>query len=327
MLTYWCPSRCACCYVFSGPAAGSDDTEMSADFALDCWRSVGALAGANAKIHITGGEPFGRYGRLKDILVRAALKKDRPEQNGLCRLEKIETNAGWCEDQTQVRQRFQELTALGVRKVQISTDIYHQEYVPIERVRLAARIGAEVLGPDGIQVRWRDFLENPVNLAELAGPQRRSAMAAALAHRSERLLGRAANELANLFELKHLDDFVEMNCRPNLLGARHVHVDGAGNVFIGTCIGIIAANIKESRMSLDQIWRKFDPREHPIIAVLIEHGPAGLLEPAKEFGYQPLENGYASKCHLCYELRRFLYKNKAFGSALGPRQCYGLCEK
>ena len=71
MLTYWCPSRCACCYVFAGPDAGREETEMSVELAVACWRDIRELAGQRGKVHITGGEPFGNYERLKRILQAA----------------------------------------------------------------------------------------------------------------------------------------------------------------------------------------------------------------------------------------------------------------
>ena len=316
MLTYWCPSRCACCYVFSGPEAGSPETEMSVDLALQCWQALCRLGGERGKIHLTGGEPFGDFERLEQILQAAC-------EQGLTGLEKIETNAYWCDQQSLIRKRLKRLRELGLQKLQVSTDVYHQEYVPIDWVCFAISIGQEILGSQGVQVRWRDFVANPVLVGEMDESQRAEAFRQALSQRPERILGRAAENLANLFPLRSYEHFADKNCVRNLLGARHVHVDGAGNVFSGTCVGLIVGNILTGENGgLDELWRQFDYRQHPIISVLVEKGPVGLLKIARELGYRP-RVGYASKCHLCYDLRRYLHKKGKYSAYLGPAVCYG----
>jgi len=286
LLTYWCPSRCACCYVFAGPDAAEDATEMSVETALGCWAAIKRLAGARGKVHITGGEPFSRYDRLREILHRAH----------------------WCTDEQVVRDRLVDLKELGLTKLQISTDVYHQEHIPIDRVRLGAKVAAQVLGPQGLQVRWRDFLDAPVLVGDLPAQQRAAAFRTALSHRRERLLGRAAAQLVSLLPSSNYESFAEINCARNLLGAQHVHIDGAGHVFSGTCMGIITAKLfGQEAKSLDELWCGFDWREHPILSVLVRAGPVGLLDLAMPLGYRP-SPGYAGKCHLCYEIRRFLYR-------------------
>ena len=321
MLTYWCPSRCACCYVFAGPDAGREETEMSVELAIACWRGVRELAGQRGKVHITGGEPFGNYERLKRILQAACEER-------LGGLEKIETNAYWCTDDKLVRRRLAELKEIGLTRLQVSTDVYHQEYIPLERVERVVRIAHEVLGETGIQVRWRDFPAEPVLVANMSGSQREAAFSAALAKRRERLLGRAADELVNLFPLRSYKKNAEYNnCYKALLGARHVHIDGSGNIFCGTCIGIVAGRIDlKKRVSLTEIWRGFDYRENPIFSVLAEQGPVGLLEQAVKLGYQ-VRAGYADKCHLCYDIRRFLFTKGVHREILTPGVCYGENDK
>ena len=317
MLSYGCPSRCACCYVYSGPEAGSVETEMSAALALDCWRAVRRMAGEEGLVHITGGEPFDDFERLETILRKA-------QAEGLEGLEKIETNANWCTNENLVRERLERLRDLGLTKLQISTDVYHQEYVSSERVRMGVQMGQEVLGEERVLIRWQDFYKDPVLVGPMSKPERILAFLRAMGQRRERLLGRAAEKLANLLPARVYDDFAGKNCKKNLLGVQHVHIDGSGNVFSGTCIGIIIGKVKAGpEGGLDKLWQGFDYREHPIISVLVEQGPVGLLKSALEAGYQP-KPGYADKCHLCYEIRRFLFAKKCYIGFIGPSVCYGL---
>ena len=316
MLTYRCSSRCVCCYVFSGPESGSSDTEMSVESAIDYWRGVRNLAGERGKVHITGGEPFLDYERLCKLLQAG-------QEQGLGGLEKIETNASWCSSASLAHARLGELKCLGLKKLQVSTDIYHQQYVPLECVRLAVEAGRKILGDQGVQVRWEDFLAGPELVDAMPETQRRAAFATTVAQRRERMVGRAAEELASLFPSRDYDSFAEVNCRGALLGAKHVHIDGAGNVFSGTCAGIIVGNpASEGPGGFERLWRSFDFRKHPIYSILAAKGPVGLLRLAEPLGYRPLR-GYADKCHLCYDIRRYLYQKGRYHQYLGPGVCYG----
>jgi len=319
MLTYFCPSRCACCYVFAGPDAGNRDSEMSVELAVSIMQGVKRLAGDRAKVHITGGEPFVDYERLENIL-EAVVDQD------VARLEKIETNAYWCTSEKLVRSRLSRLKELGLTRLQISTDIYHQQYIPLEQVRLAVAVAGEVLGEKSVQVRWREFLSSPILADPMSGIERRAAFAGELKKRPERLIGRAAEELAGLFPSRSYRDFAELNCSKTLLGAKHVHVDGTGNVFSGTCIGIVVGKVDlTTQNSLEALWKRCDYRQHPIFSILIKNGPVGLLPLAEPLGYKKLK-GYATKCHLCYDIRRFLHRKQKFPDYLGPSVCYGKCE-
>ncbi|MCF7957335.1 MAG: radical SAM protein [Phycisphaerae bacterium] len=315
MLTYWCPAKCTCCYLFSGPDAQDARAEMSVQMALTCWRNVRKLAGHRGKVHLTGGEPFGNYQRLKEILTTA-------QNEGLQGLEKIETNAYWCTSKQIIRDRLEELNTLGLTVLQISTDIYHQEYIPIERVRLAVEVATEVLGPDRVQVRWRDFMEDPVDLSNKTTAQKHDAYAAELQKRPERIVGRATEELAALLPQKKWQELAQFNCKRALLGARHVHVDGFGHVFSGTCAGIILGKIDLPTFSLEDLWLSFDYQDHPVFSILAEKGPVGLIASATEAGYHPQKN-YANKCHLCFDIRRYLQQCKDSSAFLGPGICYG----
>lgn len=317
MLTYWCSSRCACCYVYSGPGAGSADNEMTVDLAVHCWRGLIDLAGERAQVHLTGGEPFVDFDRLHAILHRA-------QQETLTGLEKVETNAYWCSDDEIVRKRLAALQQVGLTRLQISTDVYHQEYVPLEYVRRAAAIARDILGDDGVQIRWRDYLDHPC-LVDVRDPEHRAqAFRQAYALRPERMVGRAADELAPLLEQRPWREFAERTCRDSFLNARHIHIDGAGHVFSGTCAGIIVGRIA-TELSLDHLWVQLDYRAHPLVHLLMTGGPTELVKIAEPLGFVP-RSTYVNRCHLCFDLRRFLFVQGLFRDELGPAVCYGQSE-
>jgi hypothetical protein len=75
--------------------------------------------------------------------------------------------------------------------------------------------------------------------------------------------------------------------------------------------------------SASDIWQRLD-EDHaarPVVGTLARCGPVGLLEAAREAGYQP-RAGYARKCHLCWEVRRWLALQGWYGQELGPAALY-----
>jgi MoaA/NifB/PqqE/SkfB family radical SAM enzyme len=68
LLTYKCNCACEFCYYNCSPEKGG---LMPVDTAISAWQSLKILAGDNAKIHITGGEPFLYWDHLRQILEQA----------------------------------------------------------------------------------------------------------------------------------------------------------------------------------------------------------------------------------------------------------------
>jgi hypothetical protein len=58
---------------------------------------------------------------------------------------------------------------------------------------------------------------------------------------------------------------------------------------------------------LPQLLADFQAGRYPeLVGVVVERGPFGLFEMAKETGYESLPDGYVDKCHLCVDVRRWL---------------------
>jgi len=316
LLTYWCNSACAFCYVYSGPTRGGS---LATDDALRLWRDLDRLAarhGKTMRIHLAGGEPFGDWPRLL-ATVRAA------RDAGLSPLEKIETNAGWATSDGITRSRLEQLAALGMGMLVVSSDIYHQEFVPFERVRRCVEIARQVLGRGRVRVRWWDFFNQPTDTRKLSPDERRRAFATALRHHKDRLTGRAADRLADLLPRHRAEHFRDDNCTAAVLHSRHVHIDPYGNVFPGVCNGIILGNAL--RKSPEQVWEELSRswRDHPLVAAVVAGGSYELMQRARKFGYQELDAGYADKCHLCHHVRQFLHARGIWPEAIGPLECYG----
>ena len=320
MLTYWCNARCASCYTCSSPSAGED---MSVEMGLAIWEGLISASPHGCRIHISGGEPFGRWETLIELAREA-------KRAGLKPLEAVETNAYWATDEKVIRERIKALDEAGMFRLKISADPYHQQYIPIERVRLLAKVAEEILGTDRVRIRWEDWAREGFDTGLLSQEERQRLFAAYALKGRDRLTGRAAVELSQLLPLKPPESFADNPCWSALLRSRHVHVDGKGIVCPGVCTGIILGIINSSN-SVSRIWQNLwdnfvddntEERGDDIISLLVRSGPVALLQQAERLGYARKPDGYASKCHLCWDVRRWLFENGYFSDRLGPASVY-----
>ena len=311
MLTYQCNAACEFCYYHCSPRKGG---LMPVATCLAAWRSLQTLAGAGAEIHLTGGEPFLYWDRLAEILTQG-------QAQGLGPVDLIETNGFWATDDGLVTERLNTLIALGMQRFKISVDPFHQEYVDIEPARRLAGAAKRMLGPDRVLVRWEKYLDDcGLRISDCGLRERDQAYMAAYRDYPFRFNGRAAGHLAGLLASKPIEAFRGVSCLAGFLGAKGVHIDPYGNVFSGTCSGIILGNIRQT--PLEEIWKAFYPGQIELVRILCERGPFGLLEKVAPLGYEELP-AYADKCHLCTHLRQFLFEHGQETSVLGPADCYG----
>ena len=319
MITYWCNAQCASCYLNCSPRRRGDDMTIEQTLAL--WEGLISACPHGCRIHLTGGEPFGDWPKLIEICRRA-------KTAGLGPLQKVETNAFWATDAKVVREHVAALDAAGMGKLSISADPYHQQFVPIERCRLAAAVAEEMLGADRVQVRWRDWLADGFDTDELSEADRLEAFARYASGGRDRLAGRAADVLADAswpgIVRKSCRQLADTNCHEAVLRSRHVHVDPDGLVMPGTCAGLILGRAG-SAGDVAAIWRRLadDYASRPVVGMLARGGPAALAALAGEAGFVP-RTGYISKCQLCWDVRRYLAGRAMYEAELGPTWMYGL---
>jgi len=285
---------------------------MPVDTAISAWQSLKILAGESAKIHITGGEPFLYWDHLQEIL-------EQGQKQNLGKVDLVETNGFWATNEKIVTQRLKRLDQLGMNRFKVSTDPFHQQYVDIEPVRRLAEIATDILGPERVLVRWQKYLENPIDMKSLSEAELEQQYIDAMKDYPCRFTGRAGGKLAELVASKSVESLAAMNCKSDFLAAKGVHIDPFGNVFSGTCSGIIVGNVNQT--SLEDIWKQFDPAQNGLIKTLFNSGPFGLLDKAAKLGYKR-EKFYASKCHLCTSIRQFFFGNSIEDSIIGPADCY-----
>ena len=335
MLTYRCNAACEFCYYHCSPRKGG---LLPVETCLAAWRSLRTLAGAEARIHLTGGEPFLYWDHLVEILGKS-------KEQALGSVDLLETNGFWATDDGLIADRLKMLVELGVQRLKISVDPFHQEYVDIEPARRLAVAAKRMLGPDRVLVRWEKYLHcegvSPLDVARASCPRiagetpttrkggtpspQDQMYVEAYRDYPFRFTGRAAGRLAGLLASEHMGSLIRdpqsaiRNCLAGFLGAKGVHIDPYGNIFSGTCSGIILGNICQT--PLEEIWRTFHPGQIELVRILCERGPLGLLEKATSLGYKEL-TAYADKCHLCTHIRQFLFEHGQDASVIGPADCY-----
>jgi organic radical activating enzyme len=309
LLTYKCNAECEFCYYNCSPKQGGF---MPVEMALNCWRSLRELAGDNAKVHITGGEPFLYWEHLIEILQEA-------KKHNLGPVDMIETNGCWAIDEGIIKDRLKTLDGLGINRLKISCDPFHQEYINIELVKQLAHIAKELLGDNRVLVRWEKYLTNPVVMMGISSDERNNHYIEALKDYPCRFTGRAGGRIAELIAKDTVEQISKRSCRDAFLSAKGVHVDPFGNVFSGTCSGIIVGSV--TKTNLDEIWKNWQPGNDKLIEKLFHAGPVGLLDEAIRAGYTPFEK-YAGKCHLCTSIRQFFFSKGLYKTTIGPVECY-----
>ncbi len=309
LLTYKCSAACGFCYYKCEPQKAG---LISIENAIAAWKGLKAIAGESAKIHITGGEPFLYWQHLAELLEKAA-------NLNLGTVDMVETNGSWADNKSDIIDKLKFLDTHNVKKLKISYDPFHAEFVEYGRVKLLAETARQILGPERVLVRWQEYLQKDLSVKDLCEEEKTEFFINSIKEHPCRFTGRAAGKLAQALANKEFEEIAPKNCKNSFLGSKGIHIDPYGNIFSGVCSGIIIGNINEK--PLEQVWLDFDPAKEEFLSVLFNEGPAGLLEKAVKQGYEK-SRLYSGKCHLCTDLRQFFFDKGQCLKIIGPEDCY-----
>jgi len=261
-----------------------------------------AMALGTGIVCITGGEP---------MLYLYFVKETVSECNRLSIPEIwLFTNGFWANNSSRARTITENLKALGLTKVFLSVDVFHQGYVPIEFIKNAIKaslkadleicIDARFIGKADENNRYnsatRSFLESLENLLSNIEITRAQPL----------FVGRAAESLSKHVKKKPFSEILDEKCPGAWAGGtlkspQGIDVDEFG--FVTICPGISIGNTYAA--SLREILEKYDYQNHAVIAALYDNGMEGLMDLASSNGFVP-EEAYVNGCHFCYEVRKFL---------------------
>jgi hypothetical protein len=281
------------------------------------WLSTLAANHPLESITIHGGEPllyFPNYCVERILRHATELKIAR---RGLI------TNGFWATDQDTARRKLAKLKSSGLTSITFSVDGFHQEYVPIETVRIgleeAVKLGFSRIGvlSHYLTSVKAENIYNKLTNQSLA--QIKDIDGIVIDRFKSSLYGRAAETLTGT--LAKSRNLPAGPCRfPYWLGndirdPKAIEIDFNGHVTL--CPGICIGNLKSQ--PLTKVIDQYDPHKHPILNAVAQDGPIGLVKIADDLGINYGQR-FVDECHLCYEMRRLLQKH--FPLHLAPSSCY-----
>ncbi|MFX1573488.1 MAG: hypothetical protein ACFFB0_12115 [Promethearchaeota archaeon] len=270
----------------------------------------------NYGLHFTGGEPFLDYNLLLKA-VEFGNKLNIPSMF-------VETNCYWCKNDTITRDRLLKLKNIGLHGILISVNPFILEFVPFEYTKRAIRISLEIFRENLMiyqlyyfgQFRELNFkgrlpIEKYIEFVSIEDLKRRVEML---------MMGRAAYSLENLHKKFPIEHFLNENCKIELVRNWHCHFDNYGNYMPGYCGGISWGNIR----NLDSLFNEgIDLDEYPILKALILRTIKDLyIFSIDHFNYEKLNDGYVSKCHVCFDIRRAIVSKTNEFKELSPLEFY-----
>lgn len=264
---------------------------------------------------VHGGEPFLYFELLIQIMEKAK-KLEVPRSW-------IITNAYWAKTKTIAQKKLSELKEAGLTCITFSVDGFHQEYIPLEKVKngieAAINVGFKRVCIDSYFLGGANS-DNFYNTSTKKAIESLGTLDNVEINRYQpRFVGRAAELLAN-YVIPKAEIPIGKCQLPFWIGGdlknpEVIEIDSEGNVTL--CPGICIGNTKHQ--SLIQILQDYDCLAHPILSIIAEEGPIGLLKTATEKGYKQ-QRKFVDECHLCYELRKFL--RPYYPEYLAPASCY-----
>lgn len=292
VLTYRCTYECDHCFLHCGPYQPGAMTWAELEGLLE---QAAALDGVK-RVYFEGGEPMLYYPLVQMGIERAT---ELGLDTGMVTCGYFATTVPDGE------MWLKTLKAAGLGSLEVSMDRLHGGDEANANARNLAEAG-HLLGLDVSVISVCDPREMGCEdtPAARAGEEPTPAM----------LRGRAAHQLVDGLEVRHINAFTECPFE-ELEAPTRVHVDPYGNVHV--CQGILAGNVWDS--SLAQVVNGYEPHEHPVLGPLIEGGPKAL---ADRTGIGTASH-FASECHACYEIRRALREDPDYRGTMGPNQVYG----
>ncbi|MCS7201984.1 MAG: 4Fe-4S cluster-binding domain-containing protein [Dictyoglomus sp.] len=326
ILTYKCPLGCKhCLYACSSQWKEFIDMETLNSILQGIkkiWKNYKPNPYKNILfhgIHFAGGEPFLNFPLLLSAVERA-------RELGIY-IGYVETNAEWCVNREDVYEKFSLLKSAGLSRIFISCSPFHAEKVPLKRTLLAIEVAQKVFGTKNVIIYMAHFIkeiakfdiENPIPLEkwEIAYGKKGAGY---IFWEGYGLIpgGRSGFLLGDLWYKYPPEVFREDTCRYEILESQHAHFDLYGNYIPYFCGGISLGYCN----NLEEFYDNFCLDNLPLIKILVERGPYGLMKFAKEFGFEESPNGYVGKCHLCVDVRRFLALNSNEFLELSPKNFY-----
>ena len=297
-VTYLCNGRCRHCY--APKHVDGYPRHVDASLAVDVVRKVSRSFDVDS-VMTFGGEPM----LFPEVV--CSIHREATAQ-GVPRRELI-TNGYWSRSDRETRNAAHELHESGVNQIHFSVDAFHQEHIPIGRVRVAiescleAGIEDLALNPCWLVSEEEDNEYNRETrsiLEELQGLNVRVSegnfvepAGLALLNLKAFLPPRVKAPSGACGDMPHTEPLDSVSC---------ISVEPDGKVAV--CDGLYVGDASKSDVL--RLIDSYDPFGVPVMRALIEDGVEGLASLAGKRGVEPDPLGYRSVCHMCTDLRRRL---------------------
>jgi len=230
-------------------------------------------------------------------------------------VEYVETNSSWYRNHDEARALLERLAERGLRTLLVSISPFHNEHIPFYKVKGVL----EACRQTGISV----FPWVPGFVPDLSAFDERQT------HTLEEYQRRFGEDYCETLPGRYwispggraLDTFGKFSAKKpvsqiiatsrggcsELAEVGHFHIDLYGNYVPGLCAGL---SIRRK-----DLGSPLSSEEYPIISRLYLKGIGEFVSYATgEYDFKASDTRYASKCALCYEIRRFLVVDQGIDS-------------
>lgn len=314
--TYRCTFRCGHCLYCSSPDI---EEHVLPGMLADLIQQMDTVLD-RPLLHVGGGEPLLFLDRAKEAI--SIVRKTR------IRLEYLETNGSLLLRNTEAT--LQALKAAGLNRLLLSISPFHNAFIALHDLKRLLPEIVNVFGSQGFFLWHQGYVPyieavseaRPTPLNEYFGRFPRAQIIAQLL--SVMYLhpgGRAAYLLACYLPCYPAEVLFSQPCSEHLSSPVHAHLDYGGNYLTGFCSGLRLG--KETGRDLGRLFSEgIALSDYPVLDILVNDGLGGLYAKARTAGYEPKPGGYVSPCHLCLDLRVFLYFREQAYEELYPAFFY-----
>lgn len=312
MTNYKCSVRCAHCRHKASP--GRNHGFISEEM-LD--KTLHQLENLNChSVHIEGGEPF----LFPDELLRAVKQINKSRVF----LEHIVTNCSWYRNKKDTKKLLGLLQKNGLRRLLLKVGPFQNEAIPLRKVDNVAQVANEL----GINVMIWDnefypevaaFDKTKTHTLKKYIKKYGDDYIKRLAKRfNVTFCGRSFDAYEKHLKKYSVEEILAQNqnsCTYDFPTHTHFHADLYGNFIFSHTEGVA--------VQIDDLDKPLSPQKYPFLHILYNGGVRSLFNlTTRKYGFIP-EAKYLSKCHLCYEMRKFLVVDRAVNSPdLQPRDFY-----
>jgi len=234
-------------------------------------------------------------------------------------IDYIETNASWYTDDKSVSEKLRKLQSVGVDCLLISIDPFHNEFIPYSKIKnLLKCCQKNSMGT----FLWRSGFERIVSqldenkthsLEEYESIFGKDFLKSVAESYGLGYNGRALRILEKISNNKQpYDYFLKDNqCSDRIKSLHHFHVDMDENLIPPSCNGF-RANI------FDLCGEGLDSEKYMYFTSVANGGIKALFEIASELGFIPKNEGYASKCALCFDMKKYICETVTANTGIEP---------